>query len=88
MGVWLLCPLLTSVKSHHELPHIALSVPPHSLIQAGGLLYAWTFVQPVALLVIVRSQVLQISPDKNMNYHCTAAAFTLPLEPLDFAILC
>ena len=32
--------------------------------------------------------VRQISPDKNMNFHCTTAAFTLILEPVDFVILC
>ena len=30
----------------------------------------------------------QISPDKNVNFPCTTAAFTLPLEPLGFVVLC
>ncbi|MFT6694473.1 MAG: hypothetical protein ACJAY3_001364, partial [Neolewinella sp.] len=30
-----------------------------------------------ALLVGYRSLVRQISPDKNMNFHCTAASFTV-----------
>ncbi len=30
----------------------------------------------------------QISPDKNVNFPCTTAAFTLPPEPLGFVVLC
>ena len=30
----------------------------------------------------------QISPDKNVSFPCTTAAFTLPLEPTGFALLC
>ena len=30
----------------------------------------------------------QISTDKNVNFPCTTAAFTLPLEPLGFVVLC
>jgi hypothetical protein len=30
----------------------------------------------------------QISPDKNVNFPCTTAAFTLPLEPSGFVVLC
>ena len=30
----------------------------------------------------------QISPDKNVNFPCTTAAFTLPLEPVGFVVLC
>jgi hypothetical protein len=30
----------------------------------------------------------QISPDKNVNFPCTTAAFTLPLEPAGFVVLC
>jgi hypothetical protein len=30
----------------------------------------------------------QISPDKNVNFPCTTAAFTLPPEPADFVVLC
>jgi len=35
-----------------------------------------------------RPHVRQISPDKNMNFRCATAAFTLILEPVDFVILC
>ena len=30
----------------------------------------------------------QISPDKDMNFPCTTAAFTLPPEPVGFVVLC
>jgi hypothetical protein len=30
----------------------------------------------------------QISPDKDVNFPCTTAAFTLPLEPSGFVVLC
>ncbi len=30
----------------------------------------------------------QISPDKDVNFPCTTAAFTLPLEPAGFVVLC
>jgi hypothetical protein len=30
----------------------------------------------------------QISPDKNVNFPCTTAAFTLPPEPVGFVVLC
>ena len=30
----------------------------------------------------------QISPDKNVNFSCTTAAFTLPHEPAGFVVLC
>jgi hypothetical protein len=30
----------------------------------------------------------QISPDKNVNFPCTTAAFTLPPEPAGFVVLC
>ncbi len=43
--------------------------------------YTW------ALQVINRSLVKQISPDKNVNCHCTASSFTVSLEPVGFVIL-
>jgi hypothetical protein len=30
----------------------------------------------------------QISPDKDVNFPCATAAFTLPLEPVGFVVLC
>ena len=30
----------------------------------------------------------QISPDKDVNFPCTTAAFTLPPEPVGFVVLC
>lgn len=40
-----------------------------------------------ALVRILRSLVKQISPDKNVNCHCTASSFTVSLEPMGFVIL-
>ena len=40
------------------------------------------------LLMIVLSRDAQISPDKNVNFPCTNAAFTLPHEPVGFVMLC
>ncbi len=34
------------------------------------------------------SQVKQISPDKNVNCHCTALPFTVSLKPVGFVIWC
>ena len=34
-----------------------------------------------------RLPVQQISPDKNVNCHCTASSFTVSLEPVGFVIL-
>ncbi len=34
-----------------------------------------------------RLPVKQISPDKNVNCHCTASSFTVSLEPMGFVIL-
>jgi hypothetical protein len=39
------------------------------------------------LVRIFQSRVKQISPDKNVNCHCTASSFTLSLEPVGFVIL-
>jgi hypothetical protein len=37
------------------------------------------------LLINLLSRDMQISPDKNMSFPCTNAAFTLSLEPVGFA---
>jgi len=44
--------------------------------------------RPGASLVIYRSLVKQISPDKNMNCHCTAASFTVAVRSRGFDVLC
>jgi len=36
----------------------------------------------------ILSHVAQISPDKNVNFPCTTAAFTLPPEPMGFVMWC
>ena len=41
-----------------------------------------------ASLVICRSPVKQISPDKSMHCHCTAASFTVAVRSRGFAVLC
>nr|AFZ85138.1 hypothetical protein [Pseudomonas aeruginosa]AGC74793.1 ORFIII [Pseudomonas aeruginosa] len=35
-----------------------------------------------------RSLVKQISPDKRMNFHCTAASFTVAVRSPGFVVLC
>ncbi len=40
-----------------------------------------------ALVRFFRLLVKQISPDKNVNCHCTASSFTVSLEPVGFVIL-
>jgi hypothetical protein len=39
-------------------------------------------------LMNLLSRDAQTSPDKNVNFPCTNAAFTLPLEPEGFVVLC
>jgi len=41
-----------------------------------------------ASLVISRSLVKQISPDKDMNFICTAASFTVAVKLRGFDVLC
>jgi hypothetical protein len=40
------------------------------------------------LLITLLSRDAQISPDKNVNFPCTTAAFTLPHEPAGIVVLC
>jgi len=40
------------------------------------------------LLMSILPHGKQISPDKNVNFPCTNAAFTLPPEPAGFVVLC
>jgi hypothetical protein len=53
--------------------------------------YAWLLVNRIDLLritlITLLSRDAQISPDKNVNFPCTTAAFTLPPEPVDFVVL-
>ncbi|MCF6231239.1 MAG: hypothetical protein L3J62_10740, partial [Gammaproteobacteria bacterium] len=42
---------------------------------------------PVASLVICRLHVKQISPDKSMNFPCTAASFTAAVRSRGFDVL-
>ena len=54
--------------------------------------YAGSLVNRLDLLRISLMNLLshdaQISPDKNVNFPCTNAAFTLPPEPVGFVVLC
>jgi len=54
--------------------------------------YAWSLVNRVnpfrILLMTLPPHGKQISPDKNVNFPCTNAAFTLPPEPAGFVVLC
>jgi len=40
------------------------------------------------LLMMMLPHDKQISPDKNVSFPCTNAAFTLPHEPVGFVMLC
>ena len=42
----------------------------------------------IKTLFRMEPQVRQISPDKNMNCHCTTSSFTIPREPMGFVMLC
>ncbi|MES9858910.1 MAG: hypothetical protein ABW166_20270 [Sedimenticola sp.] len=42
----------------------------------------------LTLLVIYRSLDKQISPDKGMNFPCTAASFTVAVRSRGFDVLC
>ena len=62
------------------------SYPPTASGNAGFLIIR---VNPFRnLLVSLLPHGKQISPDKDVNFPCTTAAFTLPLEPLGFIVLC
>ena len=62
------------------------SYPPTANGHAGVLLCR---VNPSRiLLMILLPHGKQISPDKNVNFPCTTAAFTLPPEPAGFVVLC
>ena len=54
--------------------------------------YAWSLFNRIDLsgimLMTLLSRDAQISPDKNVNFPCTTAAYTLPPEPVGFVVLC
>jgi hypothetical protein len=54
--------------------------------------YAGSLVNRIDLFRILLMNLLwrdvQISPDKNVNFPCTNAAFTLSPEPMGFVVLC
>jgi hypothetical protein len=62
------------------------SYPPTASGHAGFLVVR---VNPFRiLLMMILPHGKQISPDKNVNFPCTTAAFTLPPEPAGFVVLC
>lgn len=96
MGIWLLWLLLTSVRSHQRLLPDALSLPVVCCLirsqqtTAIRCAEAWS---SSGLTAFRDDQgfdryVEQISPNKNMNFSCTTAAFTLSPVPGGFVILC
>jgi len=62
------------------------SYPPTALGHAGFLVDR---VNPFRILLMsLLPHGKQISPDKNVSFPCTTAAFTLPHEPVGFVVLC
>ncbi len=62
------------------------SCPPTANEHAGFLVIR---VNPFRILLMtLPPHGKQISPDKNVNFPCTTAAFTLPPEPAGFVVLC
>ena len=62
------------------------SYPPTANGHAGFLVNR---VNPFRILIMsLLPHGKQISPDKNVNFPCTTAAFTLPPEPAGFVVLC
>ena len=62
------------------------SYPPTANGHAGFLVIR---VNPFRILLMsILPHGKQISPDKNVNFPCTTAAFTLPPEPAGFVVLC
>ncbi len=68
-------------------PHQRYRFSSNSLIQVDDS-YMPRLGRPVASLVIYRWHVKQISPDKNMNFLCTAASFTVAVKSRGFDVLC
>ena len=85
----LLWPLLTSVRSRRGLPRHALCVPvvslPRSLAPGGSPPVRQDLVNQGSGWYVddqaPQRSVGQISPDKDMNFPCTTAAFTLSPAP-------
>src|SRR4030065_565726 len=62
------------------------SYPPTANGHAGSLVNR---VNPFRILLMsLLPHGKQISPDKDVNFPCTTAAFTLPPEPAGFVVLC
>ncbi len=62
------------------------SYPPTAIGQAGFLVFRLNPFRILLMSILPHGK--QISPDKNVNFSCTTAAFTLPHEPAGFVVLC
>ena len=95
-GCHLLWPLLTSALLRLALLHDALRaavelLSVRSLETGQRRLAPGRFGSSTArtgLLFPHHAAGTQISPGKNVNFRCASAAFTLPADPLGFAVMC
>ena len=62
------------------------SYPPTANGHAGFLVIRVNPFRILLMSILLHGK--QISPDKNVNFPCTTAAFTLPPEPAGFVVLC
>jgi hypothetical protein len=63
------------------------SYPPTTANGHAGFLLIW--INPFRILLMsILPHGKQISPDKDVNFPCATAAFTLPPEPAGFVVLC
>ena len=62
------------------------SYPPTANGHAGFLVFRVNLFRILLMSILPHGK--QISPDKNANFPCTTAAFTLPPEPAGFVVLC
>ena len=77
----LLWPRLTAVDSRQRLPPNALSIV---AVGSGGDSSAFALALSPTPITSFRPHIGQLSPDKNMNFQCTTAAFTLSRAPGGF----
>ena len=93
-GVWLLWPLLTSAPSPDRFTLRSSMIVCHGLLSLSCIpkgscrpiaqRHAWACSTsgPSGISAMsASSHVKQISPDKDVNFHCTTAAFTVSAEP-------
>jgi hypothetical protein len=92
MGVWLLCPLLTSAQSSTKLPKLTLSVSSICSFQLMKLESQGTCIPEPDWLVsdrwLGRYSEGRSHPDRNMNFLCTAASCSVAIRSHGFVVLC